>query len=740
MRRVATLFLLLQLALYAAQDTPQKTKYTLYAATVETLGDQVVAKGDILIYTEDMMFSANEAVYDKKTELLILRGDVTLFYQGNMINKAEELRLNLKKEQFFASDVFIQEQGSDIWIKSKAFKADKNNFILKKARLSSCLPDAPDWEIRFSTGHFHKDKEYVSLYNPRFYLGKVPVLYLPWFAFPTIRERRSGLLRPVIGFENSENLLFMQPIFIAPSKSWDIQLNPQIRLSRGSGLYTTLRFADSPYSKGALTVGFFDEQRAYAKSHNLKNSIHKGASFHYTNYALFTKYIQNNPYDYKDGLYVDTTTLNDIDYINLKDDRKYAVDKLVTSRINYYLSGYGDYVGAYAKYFIDTEKVSNADTLQTLPSLQYHKFSQILGIKNLVYSIDYKFKNSWRREGLGARQHELSVPVVFTMPLMKHFLNLSVSENFYYSKVNYTDANESVSNARYLSNYHRISLESDLMKRYDSKVHNIQLSLAFTIPSLHDKNGYFADFIPFNLERKNIAFKMNNYLYNNNGANYLTDRFTQYYYYDEEDKPFNEAENEIIYTYSPNLSLRNALIYSYEYHKLKKIQSGIYYHDDLNKLRFDHTYKDAPNETKINFLSADFSRVIDRRYSVTGGLDYDFDNSFTKEWRLGLLMHKKCWSYELRYKESITPSLTSGGTESVTRRGIYLLMRFAHIGGVEYKYIKDIGSNGTGNDVTDTIVPEGTPVVSPEEQQTPLPKNPLPQDVPAAPVVDTAKS
>ena len=93
---------------------------------------------------------------------------------------------------------------------------------------------------------------------------------------------------------------------------------------------------------------------------------------------------------------------------------------------------------------------------------------------------------------------------------------------------------------------------------------------------------------------------MNNYLYNSNGANYLTDRFTQYYYYDEEDKPSNEAENEVIYTYSPNLSLRNALIYSYEYHKLKKIQSGIYYHDELNKLRFDHTYKDAPNETKMS--------------------------------------------------------------------------------------------------------------------------------------------
>ncbi len=718
MRSVATLLLLLQLAVHAADDVKKSTRYTLYASAIETEDNRVVARGDIMIYTEDMMFSADEAVYDRKKELLILSGNVTLFYQGNMISKAKELRFQLDKDKFSASKVFIQEVGSDIWIKSKFFKADKNNLIIKKAVLSSCLPDDPDWAIRFSTAHFHKDKEYVSLYNPRFYLGKVPVLYLPWFAFPTIKERRTGLLRPVIGFENSENLLFMQPIFIAPAKSWDIQLDPQIRLNRGSGLYATLRFADSPYSKGSLTLGLFDEKKSYAKEHNLKNKVHRGASFSYINQALFTKYIQENPYDYKDGLYVDLTALNDIDYINLRDDRKYAVDKLVTSRVNYYMSGYGDYIGAYAKYFIDTEKVSNDDTLQTLPSLQYHKFSQILGIDNLIYSIDYKFKNSYRKEGLGARQHEFSVPLVFTVPLLENYLNFSASENFYYSRVYYTDANETISNARYLSNYHRLSLESDLMKQYPDTVHNLQLSLAFTIPSLHDRSGYFADFIPFNLQRKNIAFKMNNYLYDNNGHNYLIDRFTQHYYYDEQDKKYNEAENEVIYNYSSNLTLRNALIYSYEYHKLKKIQSGIYYHDDLNKLRLDHTYKDAPNETKINFISADFSRVIDRRYSVTGGLDYDFDNSFTKEWRLGLLMHKKCWSYELRYKESITPSLTSGGTESITRRGIYLLMRFAHIGGVEYKYIKDIESSNLHEDTIEEIIPTGYPEIPSSEEKT----------------------
>ena len=494
----------------------------------------------------------------------------------------------------------------------------------------------------------------------------------------------------MIGFENSDNLLFIQPIFIAPSKSWDVQVNPQVRLNRGEGLYTTLRFADSPWSRGAVSVGAFREHTDYADRHNLKNRVHRGASLHYRSEALFTKYIKENLYDYKDGLFVDATTLNDIDYINLKEDRRNSVDKLVTSRLNYYIAGYGDYLGAYLRYFIDTEAPSNAHTLQTLPSLQYHKFSQILGLRNFYYSIDYKFKNSWREEGLGARQHEISMPFVFTVPLLSHMLDFSVSENFYYSRVHYVDGNDSTPDATYFSNYHRIALSSDLMKRYGATLHNMQLEAAMILPSAHRKRGFFADFIPFNLQRRSLYLKANNYLYDRNGANYLTDRFTQYYYTKKEDERYSEAENEVIYRYSPNLTLRNTLVYSYAYHKLKKIQSGIYYRDLYNRVRIDHTCKDAPNETKINFVSADVARKVDRRYTVKGGIDYDLDNRFTKEWRLGLEMAKKCWSYELRYRESITPSLTSGGTESIRTRGIYLLVRFAHIGGVRYKYVKDV--------------------------------------------------
>ena len=78
----------------------------------------------------------------------------------------------------------------------------------------------------------------MHLYNPVFYVGKVPVLYLPYFGFPTDKTRRSGLLIPEIAYLSEQGLYYKQPIYFAPMQSWDLEFDPQIRTRRGAGIYT----------------------------------------------------------------------------------------------------------------------------------------------------------------------------------------------------------------------------------------------------------------------------------------------------------------------------------------------------------------------------------------------------------------------------------------------------------------------------------------------------------------------
>ncbi len=658
--------------------------YTLLAGSIHSDNDVIMAEDDVIIFSTSDTFRADSVRYNPKSADLELLGNVDIMIDGQILNKINHTIYNLKSKKFSGKNLFAYDNNSKMWFYAKDVSGEKTHLKLTKTTISSCNRRDPDWHISFSKGFYNKDQEYISIYNPTFYVGDFPVMYLPWFGFTTNKNRKSGFLKPILGFENSENLFFVLPYYVASAKNWDLEIDPQIRLNRGVGLYSTFRFVDSDHSFGEVNLGIFEEKESYFRRKHLQNRAHKGIGFKYQNRALLTSGDENATFH--DGLLIDATYLNDIDYVNLDHKTGLATSKLVTSKSNYVYYGARDFIGLYAKYFIDTEKKSNADTLQTLPSLQYHRFSQDIGMPHFLYSLDYKFKNNYRRIGLNARQHELSVPLTYHQSIWGDFLNFKVSENFYYSRVDYSNADQKRENANYFSNYHDISLFSDLTKQYDTYTHNVQLSLGLILPSFEKKSGYFADFLPFNLETKSLSFKFNQYYYDKQGFNFFMHRLRQTLYDDDTLYKYSDLENQVIYRYSPKFSMHNTLFYSHKYDKIKKLQTGFDYNNDQWSLLFNHTYEYKPQEKNTNFVSSSFQAKVDDTYRIFGSLDYDIEDKFTKEWTLGWHMKKRCWDYKFRYKESVTPSLTSGGTESLIKRGVLLYVRFSPFGGMAYDF------------------------------------------------------
>lgn len=58
----------------------------------------------------------------------------------------------------------------------------------------------------------------------------------------------------MVGFSEKEGFYYEQALFIAEQNWWDLELKPQIRTNRGSGLYSTFRFVDSKTSKALLLL------------------------------------------------------------------------------------------------------------------------------------------------------------------------------------------------------------------------------------------------------------------------------------------------------------------------------------------------------------------------------------------------------------------------------------------------------------------------------------------------------
>ena len=658
----------------------------ILAKNIKGKGDILTAKGDVVIYSDRYVITSDKARYNKKTKIVKLYGNINVIKDSKLFAKSKFATIDLGDDSSYFNPLFLDDSDTGIWIRCDKANVQGGVYYTKKAIVSSCNIYDPDWKITYTSGDYSNNTKFVTLYNALFYIKNIPVFYTPYFRFSTDKTRRSGLLRPSFGYSSDDGIYYRQPIYFAPFKSWDIEIDPQIRSKRGQGAYTTLRFADSPYSRGNVTFGDFKESGDYVKKYHLKNDSHYGYEINYIRSKLFSGIFGN---DTQDGLLIDYKYLNDVDYLNLQKEKNYISSSLITSKINYFLRRDKDYAGLYFKYFKDTSKVSNDDTLQTLPKFQYHRFTEPILLKNLLYSIDYKFNNYYRKQGINAEQNEVLFPITFTLPLFDDYLDFSVSENVYMTHVSYDNDTVSRKSGQFISNYHKFSLSSDLTKKYSDFIHTVDLSLDYIVPSYDDKKGYFADFITLNKEKKSINFQLEEFFYKANGDLFLTHRLSQSYLFDDYDYKYGDLLNELIYKFSDKLSLTNNLTYSHKHKEISEFQTGITYKDSLYKLSLLHTYKHGKEVGDSNLITANISTTYFSRYNYFAGIDYDIKNSYTQNWEFGITMKKKCWDYQISYKEHTTPILTSSGSNSYKRRGIYLTVNFRPIGGVRYKFEKD---------------------------------------------------
>ena len=686
-------FLLLVLFFGSVWAQPPQDVEVL-AQNVTKNGTMVHAVKDVVLYSPKYLITADEAYYDYESGDLELFGNITMLEGVSYATRSGHTKLNLNTDKGVSDPLFFFEEKSNVWIKCENAVLSPDTYVTQKSIVSSCNTQDPDWKIAFTTGEFNKENKWLHLYNPVFYANDIPVFYLPYFSFSTDKTRRTGLLRPEFGMGGSEGFYYMQPIYFAPDVDYDVELRPQIRTSRGEGMHGTYRFVDSPYSHGDITTGYFKEQSSYAKEEDLKNSSHYGLHVMYDRSELLsTKY--NN---LEDGLWVDINYLNDIDYYNTMNNNLLSYDKLVTSRFNYYVTKDLDYFGVYAKYYIDTSKTTNDATMQELPTLHYHHFSNPLLLDNLLYSVDYKAKNYDRKEGITALQNEVDAPFTFYFSLLEDYLHVSVSENIYASHIAYGNDDTQENEGKYWRNYHKISLYTEVAKPYDSFYHTMFIGLDHIIPSKEDENGYMADFIALNTLAKSTSLTLKEFFYDNDAEKKVSHKIRQFYYSDYEYK-YGNLENDLKYHITDKVSLGNTIHYSHEFHKISRNQVSANYADDTYSTSLRYTYQDniykentiykiledVTTNKDYNYITFYADTKYFTHYNIFTSINYDVRDDEFKGWTLGFKKSSKCWDYSIQYRDKTTPKLTSASIDSVNRQGVIFQFNIYPMGSVGYE-------------------------------------------------------
>ena len=680
-------FFLLYFGVFTLSAEETKSKIEVIAKTLHTTKNTVHANEGVVVYYDDAMIKAKTATYNKETKLLVLDGQVELIgYQGSK-EHSNHMEIHTDTKEVTFEKLFLSSE-NDVWLLTdKAHRMD-GNYTLGRSILSSCEVDDPLWKMVFERSLYDREDKYMKVYHAKVYFLDFPIFYSPYLGFSTQKERTSGLLFPLFGYIPNKGFVYEQPIFWAINPSMDMEFNPQFRMNRSIGLYSTFRFVDSQYSSGKVRLGYFKDKKRYVEEYNLLDDSHYGVEINYESSNVLRKYL---PQGYTDGLYVNTTYLNDIDYLNLQKThlRHFDLTHLQESRVNYYLYNDTHYTGINAKYFIDTDKISNNDTLQILPSFQWHKYLNHILWDNLTYSIDTHINNFTRKTGTTLKQAEVRIPLEFTTSFFDDFMHLSLGEELYYSKFFFGNGTYDNDAFQYYSNIHKAKLFTDLTKKYDSFIHVLQPSVEYIKPgnesenpvSFENLNQEQKDLFAVGLPEEQYKIGLNHYVYTDTLELKFFQRISQIYFPNRTYK-WADLENEMQYNWK-QWRFYNRFTYSYEFGKLRESSSRISLYKPTYHFSLGHSYKqkledDTDTFIPSNDVSLNFGYKWSESINIEGGLTYDINEASSRQWHLGGKYHQDCWSVVASVRQDIIPRPTGFTNENT----FYLQFDFIPFGGV----------------------------------------------------------
>ena len=637
----------------------------IFATKAVDSNGTLILDNPIIIYNNSVI-QAQKGFVTKKRKI-ILQDNVFVSYQNKSVISADSL-IAYSSRDIEMSDVFFYDKAMDGWIVAKKSHSVDKNIYFKKLFFSTCCINDPDWFMKAGNAIYNRNKKSLKLYNLTLVINKIPVFYLPYFYINFDKTRRSGLLRPYVGYSENEGLLYSQPVYIVTSINTDLEITPTIRTLRGKGIYSIFRFVDSPTSEGYIKAGYFKDKSSYFEKYNLAHQKHYGFNIKYERKYVFSAY---------DSLYMNLKYAKDVDYFyldayNYKFNDTYLSDKLITSELNYIDVTNTNLYGAYFKYFIDTSKLSNDSTWQILPQLNYHLFlNKKYGILNLV---DVNIYNYYRKTDSNFVLGNVLMPVSLYYSLFNDYLKFKITETlnagygFYYQT--------SSKKSKYTNLFTQIKLYTSLTKA-GSIIHVFSPSLTLNLKN-YSKSDIYTDLMNAPEIQNSLNFNLFQII---EGERFkLTHTLDDTYFLSSE--KFSDLENKL------NLSIGK---FVYDLNNRYSIEKKFIVYNN-----FKISYNNEPFNGSISYV---YQKNISESVTLGAGYkintykklyteySYDTDKNYIKYWLLGVKLDKKCWKYNFSFKQSRIPVLEDEGISYRKDNIITVNIELKPIGGLNQTFV-----------------------------------------------------
>ena len=202
----------------------------------DTAGNKVIARGNVEIYYNDNILTADEVIYDQGAGTLTAIGNVTLKEpQGNIIHADRYTLTDDFRDGFVQSLSVITKDNTKITAE-RATRREGNITEFENGRFTPCKSDGntpPLWCISAARIVHDKDAGLITYKDAYFEIYGQPVLYLPYFEHGDSKKNKSGFLAPEYG--QSTNLGFFTgiPYYFYLDPSYDFTFNPLYMTKQG---------------------------------------------------------------------------------------------------------------------------------------------------------------------------------------------------------------------------------------------------------------------------------------------------------------------------------------------------------------------------------------------------------------------------------------------------------------------------------------------------------------------------
>jgi LPS-assembly protein len=219
-----------------------------------------LADGNVELLLGTRTMRADRIRYDSTTGEADLSGKVRYKDSGEEF-AFDRITINLDSETGVLYNGTIRISSSNYLIASnKIEKTGTSSFLIEKGMLTTCPCDPePDWKFEVRRARVTLDK-YAIGKDITFRIRGVPILWIPWMAFPVKMTRQSGLLIPNFSSNRSRGYTLTLPYYQVINRWSDATITVDAMSRRGYRPEAEYRFVPNPDSEGEIRASMFRDR------------------------------------------------------------------------------------------------------------------------------------------------------------------------------------------------------------------------------------------------------------------------------------------------------------------------------------------------------------------------------------------------------------------------------------------------------------------------------------------------